>query len=167
MQGHFSHARLFAVLSTVVHQAPLSIGFPRHEYWNGLSRPSTGDLPKPGIKPASLASPVLADGFFTTSIIGEALLYPCQQSYFCLLTCVCKQLQILLMLNQIQVQFSCSVMSDSASPWIIAHQASSFITDFQSLLKLMSIELVMPSNHLILCCSLLLCFQSFQHQGLF
>ena len=46
-------------------------------------------------------------------------------------------------------------MSDSATPWTTAHQASLFITDSQSLLKLMSIESVMPSNHLILCCPLL------------
>ena len=43
-----------------------------------------------------------------------------------------------------------------ATPWIAAHQASLSITNFQSLLKLMSIELVMPSNHLILCHPLLL-----------
>ena len=54
------------------------------------------------------------------------------------------------------VQFSCSVMSDSATPWTAAHQASLSITNSQSLLKLMSIESVMPSNHLILHCPLLL-----------
>ena len=43
-----------------------------------------------------------------------------------------------------------------ASPWTIAHQASLSITNSQSLLKLMSIESVMPSNHLILCHPLLL-----------
>ena len=43
-----------------------------------------------------------------------------------------------------------------AIPWTVAHQASLSITNSQSLLKLMSIELVMPSNHLILCCPLLL-----------
>ena len=43
-----------------------------------------------------------------------------------------------------------------ASPWTAACQASLSITDSQSLLKLMFIELVMPSNHLILCCPLLL-----------
>ena len=43
-----------------------------------------------------------------------------------------------------------------ATPWTAAHQASQSITNFQSLLKLMSIELVMPSNHLILCHPLLL-----------
>ena len=54
------------------------------------------------------------------------------------------------------VQFSCSVVSDSASPWTAAHQASLVITTSWSLLKLMSIELMMPSNHLILCHPLLL-----------
>ena len=52
--------------------------------------------------------------------------------------------------------FSHSVVSDSAIPWTAAHQASLSITNSQSLLKPMSIELVMPSNHLILCCTLLL-----------
>ena len=42
------------------------------------------------------------------------------------------------------------------TPWTVAHQASQSITNSQSLLTLMSIELVMPSNHLILCCPLLL-----------
>ena len=50
-----------------------------------------------------------------------------------------------------------------ASPLITVHQASLFFTISQSLLKLMSVESVVPSNHLILCCSLLLLSQ---HQGL-
>ena len=54
------------------------------------------------------------------------------------------------------VQFSCSVMSDSVTPWIAACQASLSITNSRSLLKLMPIESVMPSSHLILCCPLLL-----------
>ena len=49
-----------------------------------------------------------------------------------------------------------SVMSDSASPWTAACQASLSITSSQTLLVLMSVELVMPSNHLILCRPLLL-----------
>ena len=52
-------------------------------------------------------------------------------------------------------QFSRSVLSDFATPWTEAHQASLSSTNSQSLLKLMSIESVMPSNHFILCCSLL------------
>ena len=48
-------------------QVPLSMGFSRQEYWSGLPFPSPGYLPDPGIKPASLMSPALAGGFFTTS----------------------------------------------------------------------------------------------------
>ena len=58
-------------------------------------------------------------------------------------------------------QISCSVMSNSATPWSTAHQASLSITNSRSLLKLMSIESVMPSNNLILCCPLLLQPSSF------
>ena len=48
-----------------------------------------------------------------------------------------------------------------ATPWIAAHQASLSITKSQRLLKLMSIESVIPSKHLILCCPILLCLQTF------
>ena len=48
-----SRVQLFAILWTVGHQAPLSMGFPRQEYWSGLPFPSPGDLPDPGIKPGS------------------------------------------------------------------------------------------------------------------
>ena len=54
-------------------------------------------------------------------------------------------------INIDKVQFSLSVMSDSVTPWTAAHQAPLSFTIFWSLLKLMSIESVMPSNHLILC----------------
>jgi len=50
-----SRVRLFAAPWTVAHQAPLSMGFSRQEYWSGLPFPSPGDLPNPGIKPGSLA----------------------------------------------------------------------------------------------------------------
>ena len=52
-------------------------------------------------------------------------------------------------------QFSHSIMSDSVTPWTAAHQTYLSITNSQSLLKLMSIKSVMPSNHLILCHPLL------------
>ena len=55
-----SCVRLSATSWTATHQAPLFIGFPRQEYWSGLPLPSQGDLPDPGIKPTSLASPALA-----------------------------------------------------------------------------------------------------------
>ena len=48
---------------TVAHQATLSVGFPRKEYWSGLPFPSPGGLPAPGIE---LASPALAGELFTT-----------------------------------------------------------------------------------------------------
>ena len=51
----------------VARQAPLSIEFPRKEYWSALPCPTPGDLPEPGIKPASLASPALASRFLTSS----------------------------------------------------------------------------------------------------
>ena len=54
------------------------------------------------------------------------------------------------------VQFSWSVVSNSATPWTAAHQASLSITNSRSFLKLKFIESVMPSNHLILCRPLLL-----------
>ena len=58
-------------------------------------------------------------------------------------------------------QFSHSVVSNSVTPWTAAHQASLSTTNSQDLLKLMSIESVMPSNHLILCCPLLLLLSIF------
>ena len=49
-------------------QAPLPAGFPRQEYYGQLPFPSSGDLPDPGIEPAS---PALAGGFFTTEPPGK------------------------------------------------------------------------------------------------
>ena len=51
---------------TVACQVPLSMGFPRQEYWSVLPFPIPGDLPDPGVEPASPVSPALASGFFTT-----------------------------------------------------------------------------------------------------
>ena len=70
--------------------------------------------------------------------------------------CVCVCMYIYTHIGS--VQFSCSVVSDSVTPWISARQGSLSINNSQSLLKLMSIELVMPSSHLILCRPLLLLF---------
>ena len=67
MLTRFSHVQLFAILWTVACQAPLSMEFSRQEYWSGLPCPPPGDLPDPGIPPASLTSPALAGVFFTTS----------------------------------------------------------------------------------------------------
>ena len=72
MLSCFSYFQLFATPWPVARQAPLSMGFSRQEYWSGLPCPSPGDLPDPGIEPASLRSPALAGGFFTISATWEA-----------------------------------------------------------------------------------------------
>ena len=61
-----------SVTQTVACQVPLSMGFPRQEYWSGLPFPSSGNLPDPGIEPMSTASPALAGGFFTTEPPGKS-----------------------------------------------------------------------------------------------
>ena len=55
----------------IAHQAPLSMGLPRQEFWSGLLFPSPGDLPEAGIEPVSLASPALAGGLFATEPPGK------------------------------------------------------------------------------------------------
>ena len=52
-------------MDPIAHQTPLSMAFPRQEYWSGLPFPPPRNLLDPGIKPASLVSPALAGGFFT------------------------------------------------------------------------------------------------------
>ena len=64
-------SQLFVTSWTVACQAPLSMGFPRQEYWSGLPFPSPGDLPDSGIKPMS---PALAGRFFTTEPPTKPLL---------------------------------------------------------------------------------------------
>ena len=59
----------------VAHQATLSMGFHRQEYWSGLPFPAPGDLHDPEILPSSLASPALADRFFTTEPPGKSPSY--------------------------------------------------------------------------------------------
>ena len=109
--------------------------FSRQEYWSGLPFPSLEDLPDPGIEPTSLLcllSSALACGFLPTSTTWEApsIRYAVVQS-----------------LSHVQL---------FVTPWTAAHQASLSFTISQSLLKLISIESVMPSNHLVLYCPLLL-----------
>ena len=65
------------------------------------------------------------------------------------------------------VQFSCSIVSDSATPWTAVCQASLSITNSWCLLKLMYIVSVMPSNHLNLCCPFSSHLQSFPASGSF
>ena len=63
-----SRVELFAIPWTVAHQAPLSMGFSRQEYWSGLPFPSPGNLPDPGIE---LRSPALQAGALTSEPPGK------------------------------------------------------------------------------------------------
>ena len=65
-----SHVQLFATPRTVAHQAPLSMGFFRQEYWSGLPFSAPGDLLDPGITPTSLASPVLQADSLNLGLFG-------------------------------------------------------------------------------------------------
>ena len=67
-----SRVWLFATPWSVGCQAPLSMGFSRQEYWSGLPYPSLGDLPDPGIEPASRMFLALAEVFSTTRAAWEA-----------------------------------------------------------------------------------------------
>ena len=72
IQKSLSRVRLFATPWSVVHQAPLSMGFSRQEYWSGLPFPSPGDLPNPGITPRS---PTLQADALTSEPPGKPLEY--------------------------------------------------------------------------------------------
>ena len=74
-----NRAQHFANPWTIACQAPLSMGFPRKEYWSGLPFPSRGDLPNPEIKPVS---PALAGGFFTTESPGKPIVRSIEVNMF-------------------------------------------------------------------------------------
>ena len=72
--SHFSHVQLFVTLWTVAHQAPLSMGFFRKEYWSGLPFHFPRDLPNLGTEPSSPASPALQTGSLLLSHLGNCLI---------------------------------------------------------------------------------------------
>ena len=104
--------------------------FSRQEYWSRLPCPPSGDHPDPGIEPVSLGSPTLEVDSLPLVPPGNTFQFSSVES------------------------LSCARLF--ATPWTVARQASISVTNYRSLLKLMSIESVMPSNHLILCRTLLL-----------
>ena len=114
---------------TVACKASLSMEFSRKEYWSGFPY-SSGDLPVPGIKPSSLMSSLLH---------WQASSLP--------LAPLCIQVSSVQLLSWVWL---------FVTPWTTACQASLSITSSRSLLKPMSSESLLPSNHLILCCPLLL-----------
>ena len=133
------HAKLFqscptlVTLWTVVYQVSLSMRFSRQEHWSVLPCPSPGDLPDPGFEPGSLMSLVLAGRFFSASAaqsgwpkntgVGSISLlqqtFPIQESNQGLLHCR----RILCQLSYQRSSISCSVMSNSVTPWTVASQA--------------------------------------------
>ena len=75
MLSHFSCIWPFATSWTITHQALLSMGFSRQEYWSGLPFSPPGNLPNPGIQPLSPVAPALAGGFFATELPGQPPFY--------------------------------------------------------------------------------------------
>ena len=65
-----AYVQLFSIPSTVALQSPLSMEFPRQEYWSGLLFPPPKDVPNPGMEPMY---PALAGGFFTTVPAGKPI----------------------------------------------------------------------------------------------
>ena len=61
MLSCFNHVQLLVTPWTIAHQASLSMGFSKQEYWSELPCPTPGDLPDPGIEPMSLMSPALTE----------------------------------------------------------------------------------------------------------
>ena len=82
MLNYFSHIQLFVTPWTIALQTPLFMRLSRQEYLGGLPCPAPGDLPDPGVKPASFMSPVLEGGFFSTSATWKVHL-PCIKVSFC------------------------------------------------------------------------------------
>ena len=106
------------------HQAPLSVGLSRQEYWSGLLFPPSGDLPDPVIK---FTSPAVAGGFFTTNATWEA--------------------------QRALLSFSNSVVSDSANPCqaSLSFTLSRSLLKFMSIVSLMpSNHLILCCPHLLL-----------------
>ena len=68
MFGHSVMSNSFATPWTIFHQCPLSMGFPRQEYWSGLSFSTPGDFPVPGIE---VRSSVLQAGSLRTEPLGK------------------------------------------------------------------------------------------------
>ena len=68
-----SSVQLFATPWTIGCQAPLSMGFPRQEYWSGLPVSPPGDHPDPGMEPAPPVALALVGRFFTTEPPGKPI----------------------------------------------------------------------------------------------
>ena len=70
----FSDVQVFDTPLTIAHQAPLSMGYSKHEYWSGLPFSYPGDLPNPGIKPTSSMSPALQADSLPLNYLGSPII---------------------------------------------------------------------------------------------
>ena len=113
-----SSVQLFATPWTVAHQAPLSMGFSRQEYWSRLPFPSPGDLPDPEIK---LRSPTLQADSLPSEPPGKPNYYNILYTTYSLYTIIDLSVQFSLVHSLSRVRLF-------ATPWIAARQASLSIT---------------------------------------
>ena len=148
--SHFSHVQLCATLETAAHQATPSLGFSRQEHWSGLPFPS----PMHESEKWKWSRSVLSDSVWPHRLQPTRLLCPWDfPGKSTGVGCHCL-LQITRFSKNFVVVQSLSPVRFFAAPWTTACQASLSFTI--SWLKIMSIESVIPSNHLILCHPLLL-----------
>ena len=195
MLSHFSCVWLFVTLWTLAHQAPLSVGFSRQEYWNGLPCPPSGGLigkSRQTLKKKLISilqntirkqkkmetslTPFMNSLFFWCKTQREKKIQENYRQIF-LTSLVAKIPNGIRKLNTTPhkehetVILCCCPASKSwptlCNPGTAAHQASLSFTIAQSLLRLMSIESVIPFNHFILSATLSLpALNPSQHEGL-
>ena len=132
------------------------MGFSRQGYWSGLPCPPPGDLPNPGVEPRSRALQEDLDSYHLSHQGSLFKVYSLLFWYMCEIITTIKPINILVTSTEFSSVQSLSCVQLIATPWTATCQASLSITNSWSLLKLMSIKSVIPSNHLILCHPLLL-----------
>ena len=150
-----SRVRLLATPWTAAYQGPLPMGFSRQEYWSRVPLP---------LLDKCKSEPQITSQQSEWSIIKKLQIISAGEDVggkVKLCSHYGKSVEFPLLL------FSHSAMSDSTTPWIAACRASQSLTVSWSLLKLMSIESVIPTNHLILSHSLLLLPSIFPHIRVF
>ena len=133
MLSCFSHVLLFAILWTVAHQPPLTMGFSSPEYWNGLPYPFPGNLPNPEIKPRSPSLqvdslPANPPGKPKNTGVGSLSLlqgiFPTQESNWGVLVCR----QILYQLSYEGNPLFCKLIEKLKSWCVIWHETINSLT---------------------------------------
>ena len=164
MHAHaHTHIRIYIIFTLCAHLCPtlcdtMNCSFPGSSRDSpgkntGVPSPSPGDLTSLEIKPGFPVSPVLWVDFYQWAIGKAIYMYIRTHTHTHTHTHIHSHTKLSLSLLS-YVQFSCVWLF--ATPWTIAHQASLSVTNSWSLLKLISIKLLIPFNHRILCYPLLL-----------